>query len=408
MTLPGAEPHSLGWDGHPPRVFEGLPAGTWFLAFAGCFLVHLVAFAAVGGEPATYRWPALDLTLPAWAVNMERAAGKSGGWIAVLALSRPVARRLARNRPFGMWHALGSGSVLAICAGVYFELWACALFPRGDCLAGVEWWSFRITSFPSWFIVGTGLALGWHATERASHYKEAEIQADRLRREWSQAQIAALNVQLRPHFLFNTLQSIATLVHRDVAAADTMISGLQELFRRSASGTEVSEVTLQEELALVALYTEIESVRFHDRLRVVTRCTAAAARGKVPHLLLQPLVENSIHHAVAKAGVGTVEVAAWVEAGEWLTIEVRDSGPGPSAGEPRQSGGIGLANARSRLQALYGTEQQLAVSSNGGGTRVRITLPYVPASPEQGVGGPNCGGGCSSLRPARSTVGPTR
>ena len=185
----------------------------------------------------------------------------------------------------------------------------------------------------------------------------------------------SLTAQLQPHFLFNTLHSVSTLMHFDVEAADRMLARLAELLRRTTAALPSPEITLAEELALLEPYLDILRIRFADRL-VVTVEVEPAARGEfVPTLVLQPLVENAVRHGIARSERGEVRVGAHVREGH-LLLTVRNTGPGlPPEWRPA-SEGVGLSNTRARLNCLYGSDHLLAIASQrGGGLAVTLRIP---------------------------------
>jgi LytS/YehU family sensor histidine kinase len=181
-------------------------------------------------------------------------------------------------------------------------------------------------------------------------------------------------MQLQPHFLFNTLHSISALMHRDVEAADRMLTRLSDLLRLTLESASTPEVPLSRELDFLDAYLEIQQTRFEERLEVVRDIDPLALDALVPNLLLQPLVENAIRHGVANRTTGgRVEISARRENGR-LTLSVRDDGPGlsPNAGQ-----GVGLSNTRARLEHLYGEAQSLALANDpAGGVRVTVVAPY--------------------------------
>jgi signal transduction histidine kinase len=211
-----------------------------------------------------------------------------------------------------------------------------------------------------------------HALDYLDRYRDRE-------RQLAQARVDLLKAQLRPHFLFNALNTISAMVHADPRAADRMVSRLSELLRAALASFEEEQIPLRRELELLALYVEIERDRFGERLSVCVDAAPEALDARVPPLLLQPLVENAVRHGFGLDGKPlTVRVAA-ARAGERLRLEVTDDGggvkPRPAAGGERT--GLGLANTRQRLLNLYGTAQALALESPpGGGTRVRLELPF--------------------------------
>jgi two-component sensor histidine kinase len=197
------------------------------------------------------------------------------------------------------------------------------------------------------------------------------------------AQLAALRAQINPHFLFNSLNSIAQLIHVDPAKAEACVERLAEIFRYLLNRAEQDFVPLSEELQMTNAYLEIERARFDDRLRVETTVDPNALRQLIPNLVLQPLVENAIKHGVsAQPGSGRVEISARRENG-MLVLRVRDDGPGLVDAPPRPGGsGVGLANTRERLQQLYGDDQRLELeNAPEGGLEVTVGLPFsVPAT----------------------------
>jgi two-component system LytT family sensor kinase len=200
----------------------------------------------------------------------------------------------------------------------------------------------------------------------------------RLNEELSKAQLAALRRQMEPHFMYNTLNSIAGLVRDDRNdAAVSMIVGLSEFLRRASEDSHRSQVTLLEEVEYLQRYLEIQKVRFGERLQVSVDIPAELLRAQVPNLLLQPLVENAIKHGIAKrvAG-GTVRVAGACQNGN-LCLSVYNDGPSlPINWEAAQTG-VGIGNLRTRLQILHGKESELQLrSADPGGVEVVVRLPF--------------------------------
>jgi two-component system LytT family sensor kinase len=210
-------------------------------------------------------------------------------------------------------------------------------------------------------------------------WQEREQLAIELRSRLSEAQLEVLKGQLRPHFLFNTLNSISTLVHSDPASADRMVVQLADLLRASLETSGKHEIPLAEELALLERYVDIMRVRHEDRLTVTIRATPRARAALVPHFILQPLVENAIEHGIGRrAGSGRIVVEA-ADAGDQLHLRIGDDGSGmPSVanGSPSPDEGVGLGNTRHRLQQLYGEAHSFTIDrAENGGTLVSITMP---------------------------------
>jgi signal transduction histidine kinase len=218
------------------------------------------------------------------------------------------------------------------------------------------------------------------ATSWLLHYREArgrELQLAQLEGQLARAQVQALNAQIRPHFLFNTLHSIGQMWRSGRAdEADAVLDRLGALFHRVQRSTSRFEVPLAEELELVREYLAIEQARFRDRLRPGVCASDDALDCAVPPLILQPIVENAIRHGVAAVSTaGQVEVRAEV-AGDRLRLTVRDDGPGVHAPSAQRGSGTGLRNTRERLAQIYGGDAELRISSDAShGTTVTIELP---------------------------------
>ena len=208
--------------------------------------------------------------------------------------------------------------------------------------------------------------------------REREMQAARLETRLAEARLDALSAQLHPHFLFNTIQGISTLIHRDPEAADAMLAGLSTLLRHTLQRDDGHEIPLAQELELLDLYLAIVRFRFGDRLAIGTHAAPDLTDAMVPRFLLQPLVENALHHGIAQsAGAGRIDISA-ARDGDTLVLSVSDDGPGIQPGrKPFPKDGIGLANTRDRLAQLYGTAQQLELrSGEDGGFRVTVRIPW--------------------------------
>ncbi len=207
--------------------------------------------------------------------------------------------------------------------------------------------------------------------------QQRERRALELEASLATARLDALRLQINPHFLFNTLNAAASLVHSRPDAADEMISSLSELLRASLQGTGTHEITLAREIELLRLYMDIERTRFGERISFREDIPGELLGALVPALVLQPLVENAVRHGLEpRPGPGAVTVAARRETGR-LVLAVSDDGVGFSAGSAVRGSGIGLANTRDRLRALYGGEQHLRMEAlPPGGSRIEISLPW--------------------------------
>jgi len=221
-----------------------------------------------------------------------------------------------------------------------------------------------------WALIGLQHAVDYYRQARVREVRSARLEARLM-----ESQLQALQQQLHPHFLFNTLHAISTLVYRDPEKADLMVERLSDLLRVSLRKVGVQEVELAEELEYLRAYLDIEQIHFGNRLRIEYRVDAAAMDALVPTLILQPLVENAIRHGLepmTRAGTLTIEAQA---DGDTLWLRVRDDGAGlPKTWKRRE--GVGLTNTRSRIDRLYGEEAALTIRENpGGGVLVDIYIP---------------------------------
>ena len=212
---------------------------------------------------------------------------------------------------------------------------------------------------------------------------ELKVQASELAQQLATAQLSSLKMQLQPHFLFNTLGAITVLIQQQkTAQAEAMVEKLGDLLRLTLEDVEAQEVPLWRELEFLRLYLSIEQVRFEDRLKVRIASPPDLSDILVPHMVLQPIVENAVRH-----GLGQSEEAVTIEVGTTrakgsLALVVSDDGPGLQSSTPSRSG-IGLRNTRNRLARLYGDSARLVVEPAAGrGVRVTITLPIRTAPPE--------------------------
>jgi two-component system LytT family sensor kinase len=321
--------------------------------------------------------------------------------LALMSAAQSATRRMYLGRPIP-WQVLVPTSLADwLTCGMFTPAfyWMVRRFP----IRGERWWAvlpihlaasllfvvLKVTAYtPLYRILNPGDEASWsmilfggfyadmlaywasvgviHAIEYYRESRERQLEATRLTLE-------NLRAQLQPHFLFNTLQSISTLIYRDQPAADRMLTQLSDLLRLSLRNTGVQEVPLSEELGFLDRYLAIMRVRFGDRLAIAVDAPPGLKDALVPSLVLQPIVENAIEHGMAdRPDVGHVTVRV-TEDGPSLQLEVSDDGPGLGASR-KDGNGIGLANTRERLARLYGPAGRVETVS-GNGLTVRLTIP---------------------------------
>jgi hypothetical protein len=335
------------------------------LAFAGQFYLTQSKI----GSPVT------------WVFALERTLAD---WYVFAALSIP-ALWLARRFPLAIprWQA---AVAMHLAASALFSLAWMAL------RAAVEQWRTRgdlqpvtftaafshvlVATFFFNLVVYWGVIVGQHAFAYYRKFHERELHAAELETRLTQARLQALQMQLNPHFLFNTLNAISSLMHKDVEAADRVIVQLSDLLRYALESTEAQEVPLRQELDFLDRYLDIQRARFGERLVIRHEVEPEALAARVPNLVLQPLVENAIQHGLEpRARAGQIVLRAR-RRDEALEVEVQDNGVGLANGAAPAEG-IGLSNTRARLEQLYGSGQRLdLLDAPGGGLVVRIRIPW--------------------------------
>ena len=299
-----------------------------------------------------------------------------GATMAVVALAVLwLARRLPIERPHRARNvALHLAFGLAATAANLLALRTLGAWITGA-RGGRGFATFYVESLAPSLFLYLVLVASMHAVLYFRRYQERAVRAARLETALARARLETLAAQLRPHFLFNTLNLISELIHLDPAAADRTVVRLARLLRVTLDTSDAHEVTLRHELEVLAAYLEIQRARFGDRLRVAWRVDVDALDALVPPLLLQPLVENAFVHGLARRGAGgTVCVAARVRpGGRVLALRVEDDGAGlPAAWRE----GVGLRNTRRRLATMYGRRHRLRVRARaGGGTVVLVRIP---------------------------------
>lgn len=242
-------------------------------------------------------------------------------------------------------------------------------------------WAFARGRFLNEYMVFLAVLAAGIARDYFFRYQRRLEEAASLRTQLAEARFNVLQNQLNPHFLFNTLNAVATLVDRDPRGVRRIIARLSELLRATLEPSTTPEAPLSNELALSQRYLEILEIRFQGRLTAVVDAPSDLNSALVPRLILQPLIENAMKHAVGLTSEPSSIVVRVRRDGYDLVLAVEDSGAGSAAmrvtNEHPASTGIGLKNTRARLEELYGDEQQLTLTSNSvGGTTVTIRLPF--------------------------------
>ena len=310
------------------------------------------------------------------------------------ALLTPVVWYLAGRFPIERqlwWRSL----LFHMVAGVMFALAEESIFAAVTPRLGLPWFKptfaatfravlpidFHLNLIMYWLIVGARHTFIYYRRyrEREREAARLELRASELQNQLGQARLDALKMQLRPHFLFNTLNAVVVLVRQGrMHEADQMLTNLSELLRQSLASDQEQEIPLREEIDFLKLYLEIERVRFQDRLVVEMSFDPETLEAAVPCLLLQPLVENAIRHGIARtADGGRVSVGSRQIDDSMLEIQVYNDGPSNSGQANNKGVGVGLSNTRARLRELYQDQQSLRVESvPGGGVMATVQLPF--------------------------------
>lgn len=340
------------------RAFWNLHSAGW----GGAALVRSASTIA-NGQPFSALVPVLISAVTGFSVSL------------ILSV---VFRNVIDRRPILTWGVTGVSVILATLIYAYIDVWVLQTIREG-----ADETPFAQLMVGAIFINGV-LLVAWSALYYAINYfVRAEEQADQLLRleaAATSAQLTMLRYQLNPHFLFNTLNSISTLVLlKQTEQANAMLSRLSSFLRFTLINETTAKVSLASEVETLKLYLDIEKMRFEDRLRTEFDIEDSVKDALVPSLLLQPLVENAIKYAVTPQEEGADISINARRIGERVRIIVSDSGPGlqGSTPDPKLSTGVGMANTRERLLQAYGDEQRFdSCTRSGGGFEVVIEFPY--------------------------------
>jgi len=270
--------------------------------------------------------------------------------------------------PFGFWDP-------------NYHEWRSAIWDSHSHAFGILWSvlpeQFLTSLFNDIFGAFIPIVLVAHVVSYTRTLRERELRAVQLEEQLAKTRLQVLKSQLQPHFLFNTMHSISSLMLTDVRAADRMMTRLGDLLRMSLESAGTQITSLSREIEFLNCYLEIEKIRFAERLAVTCDISPETLDAAVPHLLLQPLVDNAVKHGISQLpGGGEIRIAATTQANQ-LKIVISDNGPGISNRRTLPSSGLGLRITRERLESLYGHEQSLVVLSlPEGGTRAQVCIPY--------------------------------
>lgn len=350
---------------------------------------------------------AVSSTLQAWRLDAlsAKSTGSMGStylaklfilnlaYWAVPALCLPVIVAIARRFRFDDGHKVAAFGVHLLSAVAFALVRQCAmitvrilLWPNlAFKMADTPWSVYfqrQLLNDLDWCLMVYASIVGVsHAVAYYHESQQRKVNQAALETHLVEARLKTLQAELHPHFLFNTLHAISTLVHRDPESADRMISRLSDLLRITFDRSGEARVSLKDEIDFLQKYLEIEQTRFQDRLTVRVEIDPEALDGEVPRLILQPLVENAIKHGVGKRTAGgQVQITAGRE-GDRLWMQVRDNGGGIEGGTLRAlNKGVGLSNTRARLDCLYRGSHQLVFTDQRGGLSVRVEIPYTRAT----------------------------
>ena len=248
---------------------------------------------------------------------------------------------------------------------------------RGSSITAFRVFNYTYYNLDRWLLIYGLILVLSHAFNYYHSYRKGELKASKLHTQLVQAQLEALKMQVQPHFLFNTLHSISALLSKDTDGARKMITRLGDFLRLTLENSGSMEVTLQQEIEFLHGYLEIERIRFQDRLTTDIQVDPEVLDVRVPNLILQPIVENAMRHAVGNSTSGRVEITAVPRNGV-VRIEVKDNGPGIQVErlEAPRGRGLGLANTRARLAGLYGDEAKFELTNDpSGGLVVALEIP---------------------------------
>ncbi len=362
-----------------------LRPGEWLLIIA--FWAFIAALSAANAllDPRAPGLIALNTGVPILIAVLQSAI-----WAALTVPIFRLAQHVGVER--GNWLprllvVLAIGIVIAIAVDATNAWLRFGVFPASPRLASIPYGPrmtithfFFIDDFIVFLVVLSGGLARSYSTRLRVRQDEAarfEAEAARLGAQLAEARLTALRSQIDPHFLFNTLHAISSLVERDPRGVRRMIARLSELLRERLAVGEAQETPLDRELDSLERYLDIMRIRFQGNLDVQMEIDPATHSALVPTLILQPVVENAIKHGVAQRSEGGMVTVRTRIDDDALVITVRDNGPGPDGAAIAQGEGLGVRNTRARLEALYGADQHFVLRAvEGGGAEAEIAIPF--------------------------------
>jgi two-component system, LytTR family, sensor kinase len=345
-------------------------AGAWCY-FAALLTVNNYVFATMMGQPISWaaaaRFPVINYAI--WTVftpvvlffceRIQRLHWRATFWIAA--------------------HSAFAVLILLLNAAAWIPF-----ATDNNAFENVQRFSWRFVSLQFWQSIAWNLWMYWvivgifYGLDYYFGARDARVRAAQLEGQLAKAELQVLKGQLQPHFLFNTLNLVSSLIHTDAASADDMIGDLGSLLRISLESHAAHEVALAEEMKALDLYLNIQRLRFQDTLTVEIQLDPKTLEARVPHLILQPLVENAFRHGISKrVGAGRLRIESAERHGN-LELRVSDNGPG-TKGQVASSG-IGLSNTRARLERLYGGRADLRIDDTASGFSVELDIPLTFSS----------------------------
>jgi two-component system LytT family sensor kinase len=363
--------HGSGSSAWSSRRRLAVITGAWCY-FAVLLTLNNYVYPAIMGQPVTWReaarFPALNYAI--WTVFTPMV------WFFCGRI-----RRLRCKAP--VWLAAHSAFAILILL-LIASIWIPFTQPS-DGLPNIPHASWRFLSILFWQSVAWNLWMYWvivgifYGLDYYFGERDARVRAAQLEGQLAKAELEVLKSQLQPHFLFNTLNMVSSLIHTDAAGADDIIGDLGSLLRISLENHASQEVPLAEEMKAVELYLNIQRLRFQDTLTIDLQVDPETLAVRVPHLILQPLIENAFRHGISRrTGAGLLTIKS-ERNNEQVKVCISDNGPG-SRGKPR-NGGIGLTNTLARLERLYGDRASLRLHDSPSGFSVELIFPAAVAHP---------------------------